>query len=110
MSDYGLLINYEYCTGCHTCEVACLKAHQFNEDDYGIKVFQDGPRQNTAGEWEYTYIPMPTKSCDLCEDRTKMGKLPNCVHHCQSGIMFYDTLDKLAEIQKDKPRSVLYRL
>ncbi|MFC1640021.1 4Fe-4S binding protein [Gemmatimonadota bacterium] len=21
--EYGLLIDYEYCTGCHACEVAC---------------------------------------------------------------------------------------
>ena len=21
----GILINYEYCTGCHSCEVACKK-------------------------------------------------------------------------------------
>ena len=25
-NNYGLFINYEYCTGCHTCEVACKKA------------------------------------------------------------------------------------
>ena len=23
---YGLLVDYDYCTGCHTCEVACRKA------------------------------------------------------------------------------------
>ena len=22
----GILINYDYCTGCHSCEVACKKA------------------------------------------------------------------------------------
>lgn len=23
MARYGLLIDYAYCTGCHTCEIAC---------------------------------------------------------------------------------------
>ena len=26
----GLLIDYEYCTGCHACEVACAEAHPGN--------------------------------------------------------------------------------
>ena len=24
---YGLLINYEFCTGCHSCEVSCQMEH-----------------------------------------------------------------------------------
>jgi len=23
--EFGLLIDYEYCTGCHTCQVACAQ-------------------------------------------------------------------------------------
>ena len=26
-TKYGLLIDYEFCTNCHTCEVACKKTH-----------------------------------------------------------------------------------
>lgn len=28
MSDYGMLVDYEYCTGCHACEVACKQEHR----------------------------------------------------------------------------------
>jgi serine/threonine protein kinase len=35
MARYGLLIDYEYCTGCHSCEVACQMEHAvaFSERD-----------------------------------------------------------------------------
>ncbi len=26
--EYGLLIDYEYCTGCHACEVACAQENR----------------------------------------------------------------------------------
>ena len=40
----GLLIDYEYCTGCHSCEVACREEHSFGIGTFGIKVMEDGPR------------------------------------------------------------------
>ena len=27
MARYGILVDYDYCTGCHTCEVACQQEH-----------------------------------------------------------------------------------
>lgn len=107
-TKYGLLINYEYCTGCHTCEVACKKELHLPTGDWGIKLMQDGPRKNHMGKWEYTYLPLPTNLCNLCENRVAEGRLPTCVHHCQGGIMFYDTVDKLAEMMADRPRSVIF--
>ena len=29
MAREGLLIDYEFCTGCHTCEIACQMEHGF---------------------------------------------------------------------------------
>ncbi|UWG96194.1 oxidoreductase [Dehalobacter sp. DCM] len=99
---YGLLIDYEYCSGCHVCEVACKKEHDLTVGQWGIKIHQDGPRQLDNGRWEYTYIPVPTSLCDLCADRVKGGKLPNCVHHCQAGVMVYGKISELAEkVDKD---------
>ena len=106
---YGLLIHYEYCTGCHTCEIACKKQLDLPEGQWGIKLMSDGPRKNTEGKWEYTFLPLPTNLCDLCAERTQEGRLPTCVHHCQAGIMYYDTLENLAKLQETMPRSVVYR-
>ena len=69
----ALLIDYEYCTGCHACEVACKKVLNLSEGQYGIKVVQDGPRQKPNGKWELNYLPIPTELCDFCSDRIEAG-------------------------------------
>lgn len=105
----GLFIHYEYCTGCHTCEVACKKALKLPEGQWGIRILQDGPRKNMNGQWEYTMVPLPTRLCDLCAARVSEGRLPSCVHHCQSGIMEYGELGELLKLQEKYPRSVVFR-
>jgi len=94
--EYGLFIDYEFCSGCHACEVACKKEHQMPRGDFGIKILQDGPRKNSNGTYDYNYLPIPTSLCDLCEDRVAMGKLPTCVHHCQAAVMVYGPIEELA--------------
>lgn len=107
-NDYGILIDYEYCTNCHTCEVACKKALDLPVGQYGIKVLEDGPRKNMLGTWEWTYLPLLTDLCDLCAERTAEGRLPSCVHHCQSGVMYYGTLEELAVKLAEKPKMALF--
>lgn len=96
MAKHGLFIDYEFCSGCHACEVACKTEHDMPEGDFGIKILKDGPRQNSNGKWEFNYLPVPTSLCDLCETRVADGKLPTCVHHCQAGAMVYGTMEELA--------------
>ena len=105
---YGLLIDYQYCTGCHSCEVACQKELGLKIGEFGITVKQDGPRKLPNGRWEYKYIPVPGLLCNLCEERVALGKRPTCVHHCQSQCMAYGTVDELAEKLKVKPMQVLF--
>ena len=97
----GLLVSYDFCTGCHSCEVACKKGLGLGKDEFGIKVNEFGPMKNTAGrnagKWEWTYMPMLTKSCDLCAERTEEGKMPLCVQHCQAWCMAYGELEELAK-------------
>ncbi len=108
MTMYGLMIDYEYCTGCHACEVGCKTEHDFPTGDFGIKLVQDGPRHNeTNDQWEYNYIPVPTSLCDLCEQRVSEGRLPTCVHHCQAGVMVYGSVDELA-LKMTKPTMTIF--
>ena len=94
---YGLLIDYQWCTGCHSCEMACKVEHGWQAGEAnGVMLFADGPRKFPNGKFEYTYLPVMTSLCDLCADRTAAGKLPTCVHHCQAGVMVYGTLQELA--------------
>lgn len=94
--EYGLFIDYQFCSGCKACVTGCKVEHNMPEGDFGISLLQDGPRQCSDGVWEYTYLPLPTRLCDLCEDRVAMGKLPTCVHHCQAGVMVWGPVEELA--------------
>jgi len=105
---YGLLIDYKWCTGCHSCETACKVELSLPTGVYGVKLFEDGPRQLPNGKYEYTYLPVPTSLCNLCADRTSVGKLPTCVHHCQAACLKYGTIDELAEIAKNDTRTWIY--
>lgn len=105
---YGLLINYEFCTGCHSCETACKVENKLTYGQWGIKVAIDGPRKLENGKFEFINVPIPTSLCNLCEDRVNQGKLPSCVQHCQSAVMFYGPVEELVEKMTEKPLQVIF--
>ena len=84
MTQKALYIDYEFCSGCHSCEVACRNEIECGIDDWGIKVLEDKPRQHADGTWHWDYIALPGELCDMCEKRTAAGKLPACVQSCQA--------------------------
>lgn len=43
MAEYGLLVDYEWCTGCHSCEMACAVEHGFPQGQCGVVVCEVGP-------------------------------------------------------------------
>ena len=96
-TDLGLLINYEWCTNCHSCEVSCQMEHDLPYDRWGIKVQQIGPWEIEQDKWEYAFVPVPTEQCDLCAERTAKGKQPLCVKHCQAAVMQYGPVAELSQ-------------
>jgi Fe-S-cluster-containing dehydrogenase component len=108
MARYGLLIDYEFCSGCHTCEVACQMEHNLPVSQWGIKIAEIGPWQIEGDKWQYAYIPVPTELCDLCGERVAKGKQPTCVHHCQSAVMKFGPVEELAKEMENKSRMVLF--
>lgn len=106
----ALLINYEFCSGCHGCEVACKVVHDLPTGQFGIKILQDGPRQLENGKWEYNYLPMPTSLCDGCKDRVAEGRLPKCVHHCQAGVMNFGPVEEMAKIAAEKANCAIFTI
>jgi Fe-S-cluster-containing dehydrogenase component len=106
MPRYGLLIEYEYCTGCHACEVACKQEHNFSDGMVGIRVDE----LETVGpdKVHLDFIPITTRFCDLCTDRTNSGEVPACVKHCQARCMYYGTVTELAKTMEEKPRSLIF--
>ena len=110
MAEYGLLLDYEFCSGCQSCEIACKEEHDFPVGKWGIRVLEDGPWQVDEKEdtWNWNKIPVPTKLCDLCADRLAEGKEPTCVHHCLAAVMKFGTIEELAKELAKKPMQVLW--
>ena len=106
MPRKGLLIEYEYCTGCYACEVACKQEHNFTGGMVGIKVNE--VVTESPENVHIDFIPVTTRFCDLCAERTARGEQPACVKHCQSICMMYGTLTELTEAMENRPRSVLF--
>jgi Fe-S-cluster-containing dehydrogenase component len=106
--QYGLLIDYFYCTGCHTCEVVCKLDHKLSDEQYGVKIAEIGPWEMDDGKWQLYNIPVPTEHCDLCGERTAKGKQPSCVHNCQAACMEFGTISDLQETMKGRPRMALF--
>ena len=107
MVKNGLLINYEYCTGCHTCEVACQQEHDFPAGKCGIKVTEYVYPVDTRPV-AIDFLPFVTELCDLCAKRCQEGEVPACVKHCQAFCMSFGPLNELAKQMETTPRTVLY--
>ena len=109
--SYGILVDYEYCTNCHTCEVACKMERALPYGQFGVKVMEVGPWavDEENDEWVLEYVPTFTDQCDMCADRVGKGKLPACVHNCYTGSMKFGTMEELAKEMDRKPHQVLFR-
>lgn len=105
----GLLINYEYCTGCRACEMACSVEHDIPLGRFGIKLSCTGPWKIDGKHWQNDMVPIPTDECDLCADRLKKGQKPTCAKHCQALVIEYGAVEELAaKIASAKTKHVLF--
>jgi Fe-S-cluster-containing dehydrogenase component len=107
MPKKALMIDYEYCTGCNTCEVACKQEHGYPVGTGGIHLNQI----NTTlpdGRLRIDYIPFPTAYCDLCAARVKKGEQPACVKHCQANVMEYGLVSDLSKKMEKKSHCVMF--
>lgn len=77
MAKTALLFNYEYCSGCKSCEIACRNHLRLGLGQWGMKVAEVKPFEVGDGnKMEWIYQPVPTKLCDGCEDRVAAGRSP----------------------------------
>jgi len=104
----GIIIQYDFCDGCHACEMACKQELGLEPDEYGIKIMSYGPRLMKDGTWDFFNIPVPTDYCDLCAKRVESGKLPACVHHCPGKVMEYGDVEELAKKLATIKKCVLF--
>ncbi|MGV8082826.1 MAG: oxidoreductase [Coriobacteriia bacterium] len=106
MSANGLLIDYEWCTGCQSCELACKNEHGFPAGKWGIKMTEFGPFEMEPGKVEWNYLAVPTSYCDLCEDRVAQGGIPTCQLHCLAGVIEYGPVEELVKKMEAKGKKV----
>jgi anaerobic dimethyl sulfoxide reductase subunit B (iron-sulfur subunit) len=110
VQGYGLLIDYDWCTGCHSCEVACQMERGLPVGQWGIKLAELGPWEYAPEVWQLSYVPLPTDQCNLCAARVALGKKPSCVQHCQAKCIEYGPVVELAKKLSDHPKQVLFAL
>jgi Fe-S-cluster-containing dehydrogenase component len=101
----GLLIEYEYCTGCQSCVVACKQEHNYPVGIGGIKLNEIYTEREKL---RIDFLPFPTQYCDLCAKRVKNGDKPACVKACQASTMWYGDVADLAKLMEAKPHSALF--
>lgn len=102
MSKIGLMIDYQWCTGCQSCELACKNEHGFPMNKWGIKVMEFGPIEMEEGKLEWNYIPTLTSYCDMCADRIENGGVPTCALHCLANVIEWGPVEELAKKLDEK--------
>ncbi len=104
--QYGLLIDFEWCTGCHACETAGRMANNLAFNQLCIKISTG--RRTVGDRTVLDFIPNPTELCNLCRPLTRQGKLPSCVHHCPPRVIRYGERTELEKELRNRPSQILW--
>ena len=105
----GILVDYYYCTGCHSCEIACAVSHDLPTEEAGVVLRHIGPWEARNGKWQDDNLPFWTENCDLCTNgEAAHDGLPMCVHHCQAQCIKIGEIDELARELAERPSQCLY--
>ena len=56
MEGYALFVDYEWCSGCKSCELACRNEHDIPRGQWGIRVLEDKPWKMDDGSMNWNYI------------------------------------------------------
>ncbi|MCI8469398.1 MAG: oxidoreductase [Eggerthellaceae bacterium] len=100
MKNYAMVVDYQYCTGCHACELACRNEKGLPLDEWGIKVTQYGPAV-IQGEVMWDYVPVPSSACDLCIERIEAGNVPSCQLHCLAACIKVLPVEETAQALRE---------
>ncbi|EAT16898.1 hypothetical protein [Desulfuromonas acetoxidans] len=107
----GLLIHYQWCTGCHACEVAIKKILNLPVGKHGIKLLEHGPWEVTPGKFEWDYIPVPTQLVGSNPELEPGEDIKFAVKHCNAQCMEYGPLEDLVKKAAELgPKVVIYNV
>lgn len=108
--DGIVVIDYNWCIGCHYCVVACpYWARRFNYDDPVI------PEKEVNRQNHYLSnrprVRGVMEKCTFCLHRTRRGKMPACLEACPTGArVFGNLLDPKSEIRHILENKTVFRL
>ncbi|HHU22490.1 MAG TPA: oxidoreductase [Clostridiales bacterium] len=106
MSKRAMLIDVYYCTGCHSCEVACQQENGYEAKQFGILVTEH--ILNKKNGLTIDYVPYMTDLCNFCAARVADGGKPSCVKHCQARCITYGTLEEVMEEAKNCKKPMIF--
>ena len=108
MSTYAMLIDYEYCTGCRSCEVACKQEYQRPAGRAGGVEVKEFVHRLPNDRLFITYIPTFTRACVFCAGRVKQGMAPSCVKHCMANVLTFGKLEDMQQQIPEKRKAILW--
>ncbi|MBF0236934.1 MAG: 4Fe-4S dicluster domain-containing protein [SAR324 cluster bacterium] len=108
--DGIVVIDYNWCIGCHYCVVACpYWARRFNWEDPDLPPEKINPVTHYLGNRPRERGVM--EKCTFCVQRTRKGKLPACLEACPTGArVFGNLLDPNSEIRYILENKTVFRL
>jgi len=95
MPIHALVVDYNCCSGCHSCEIACNQEYNFPIGVSGIKVYES--TMKCGNRVFVNYIPVRTDLCTFCVRQLKKGKQPSCVQHCLANCLEIKAISELAQ-------------
>ena len=102
-----MLIDVYYCTGCHSCEVACEQENGLAAGQYGIKITEHILNQRD-GTLMIDYVPYVTDLCNGCAARVAGGKRTSCAKHCLSQCISFGPVEEIMEEAKQAKKPLVF--
>ena len=107
-SQYGMLIDYEFCTGCKTCIVACKQEYNHKPGKVGGIEVQELIQELPNDKLYITNMPFFTRACVFCTARIKQNLEPACVKHCMANVLTFGEIKDLQKLIPEKRKAVIW--
>lgn len=98
---FRALVDYKYCSGCHSCEVACKNELGLPVGKFGIRVLENKPQKVGRRSGERVGLGLRARTHGTVQPlRAPRARRQEavCVKHCQSFCMSYGTLEEMQQL------------
>lgn len=106
MKKYAMLADVYYCTGCHSCEVACQQENDLDAGMYGVKITEHILNQKQG--LMIDYVPYFTDLCNGCASRIATGRRTNCEKACLAQCLKFGPADEIMEEAKKAKKPIVF--